>query len=695
MKTGIKNEDQALPVRVRGVGASEERERRTGPHVKQIALVVRHFSESGGGLERYTVGLARTLLAAGWAVTVVCRSSDMPPLPHLTVRRVAASRTPRFLAPIFFHRAAQVEIARQTFDVVVALSPTYPADLYRMGDGVIADWVSRQAQTKIGRWLRCVFRPVRFSNLYLEQQILSGGSRRLIANSHLCRRQAESIYGVPPDRIEGIHNGVDLATFHPGVKTARSEIRKEHGISDDAPLLLFAAMNFKRKGLSELIQSLPRLRSDFPGLHLIVAGKERAAPYQGQARTLGVAETITFVGPVKMAPYYGAADLFVLPTHSDPFANVCLEAMACGLPVVTTRENGAAELIEEGENGATVPHASDIDALAGAIRSMLRDPRGAGVRAAETARGYSLISQGKKFVDACQRMADDRLPLETMGGTSLMTVHRDFIPVLKQSGLLSFDAVMATTMGQVIKSIPARTINRLTLPPHNDLFYLKRHRSPSAWARIWKRRPSEGQGEWKQIVAFHAAGLPTMTPVAAGERRTFFSDESFLMTRSLDGYVSLEKWVPSVLASQSPLQQARMKRRLIDPLATLTHKMHQAGFYHRDFYLTHLLIKEGWNGEEEIDLRIIDLQRVIRPIWFVGHWRIKDIAALHYSTPAQLFTRRERLRFYLTYLGCSERPNRRFLRAVEQKAKRIDAHSMKIYARRDARRRLGLDPTQP
>jgi UDP-glucose:(heptosyl)LPS alpha-1,3-glucosyltransferase len=669
-----------------------ERERRTGPHVKQAALIVRHFYESGGGLERYTVGLARILLAEGWAVTVVCSASDVAPLPHLAVRQVSASRTPRFLAPIFLHRAAQAELSKQPFDLVVALSPTYPADLYRMGDGVIADWVARQAKTKIGRFLRCLLRPVWFSNLHLERRILSGGSRRLIANSHLCRRQAEEIYGVPPDRIETIHNGVDLSLFHPGVKSARTEIRKKHQIADDASLLLFAAMNFKRKGLGELIQSLPQLRSSFPTLHLIVAGKDRTAPYRRQARALGVTEAITFAGPItQIAPYYGAADLFVLPTHGDPFANVCLEAMACGLPVVTTRENGAAELIEEGKNGATVAHPAEIDALAGAIGSMLRDADAAGHRAAETARGYSLISQGKRFVDACQRIAEDRLPLSTMGGTPPITLHRDFIPVLKRAGLLSFDAIIATTVGQVIKSIPARSITRLTLPPDQETFYLKRHRSPSAWARAWRRRPSEGPGEWNQIVAFHRAGIPTMTPVAVGERRTVSSDESFLMTRGLDGYVSLEKWVPSVLATRPKAQQDWMKRRLIDPLAALTHKMHQAGFYHRDFYLTHLLLKEGWEGEGEMDLRIIDLQRVIRHPWFATRWQIKDLAGLHYSTPAPLFTRRERLRFYLTYLGRGRRPDRRFLRAIERKARRMDAHSVKLYAKRAARRPFGLE----
>ena len=129
-------------------------------------------------------------------------------------------------------------------------------------------------------------------------------------------------------------------------------LHRQFGISPDRPILLFVGSGFQRKGLPAILKALTLLT--FPA-HLIVVGKERLSPYQRLAKKLGVDSSVTFIGPISdVAPYYMGANLFIFPTVYEPFSNVCIEAMAAGLPVVTSRINGASEVLVEGENGYIV-----------------------------------------------------------------------------------------------------------------------------------------------------------------------------------------------------------------------------------------------------------------------------------------------------------------------------------------------------
>ena len=155
----------------------------------------------------------------------------------------------------------------------------------------------------------------------------------------------------PEDRIWVVYNGVDRERFNPGLAEkyrdpVRAELRPEPEVNR---CFLFVGSGYARKGLAELIQALKYC----PG-KLLVTGRDKAGPYKSLAHKCGAADRVKFLGPrPDVERLYASADVFVLPTLYDPFANVCLEAMASGLPVVTTKETGAAEVIEPGVNGYT------------------------------------------------------------------------------------------------------------------------------------------------------------------------------------------------------------------------------------------------------------------------------------------------------------------------------------------------------
>jgi heptose I phosphotransferase len=189
------------------------------------------------------------------------------------------------------------------------------------------------------------------------------------------------------------------------------------------------------------------------------------------------------------------------------------------------------------------------------------------------------------------------------------------------------------------------------------------------------------------IQAFHQSGIPTITPVAAGERRSGHGYESFLMTEELEGFRSLEALVPARYAP--PLDRAALaeKRGMIRRLADLTRRVHGAGFNHRDWYLCHIFVRQEADGTWH--LRVLDLQRVDRRRWLRRRWIIKDLAALNYSAPLGVVTAKDRVRFLKVYLDDSNalRNHRALIRAIVRKTERIRRHDARLKRKRQVSQR--------
>jgi UDP-glucose:(heptosyl)LPS alpha-1,3-glucosyltransferase len=178
-------------------------------------------------------------------------------------------------------------------------------------------------------------------------------------------------YPIPPEKVFVAYNGVDTVKFRPEkAGKARAEVRARYGYGDE-PVALFVGSGFGRKGLTAVIKALPVVKTisqDINRLRLLVVGKDDPGPYMRLAARLSVADKVTFAGATtRPEEFYGAADIFVLPTKYDPFSNATLEAMACGLPVVTTSQNGVAELIADGEDGFVIKDPDDFTALAATL----------------------------------------------------------------------------------------------------------------------------------------------------------------------------------------------------------------------------------------------------------------------------------------------------------------------------------------
>jgi teichuronic acid biosynthesis glycosyltransferase TuaC len=166
--------------------------------------------------------------------------------------------------------------------------------------------------------------------------------------------------GARAEHIEVVGNGVDLEKFKP---IARGSARAELGLPADARVLVAVGGLVERKGFHRVIEILPELLKQFPDLHYVVVGGaspegDMGEALRGQARRLGLEARVRFTGPMapeRLCGPLSAADVFVLATRNEGWANVFLEAMACGLPVVTTDVGGNAEVVCSPELGTIVP----------------------------------------------------------------------------------------------------------------------------------------------------------------------------------------------------------------------------------------------------------------------------------------------------------------------------------------------------
>jgi glycosyltransferase involved in cell wall biosynthesis len=200
------------------------------------------------------------------------------------------------------------------------------------------------------------------------------GADRVFAVSESLRRIALAI-GVSPDRVLTVGNGVDAERFRP---QPRERSRESLGIPPDAKVLVTVGGLVERKGFHRVIECLPSLRQSFPDLrYLIVGGPgpegDFSATLHEQVRRLGLTGSVSFLGalaPERVCEALSAADLFVLSTRNEGWANVLLEAMACGLPVIATDVGGNAEVVCDDRLGTIVPF-GNAPRLEAAIRQGL------------------------------------------------------------------------------------------------------------------------------------------------------------------------------------------------------------------------------------------------------------------------------------------------------------------------------------
>ena len=318
-----------------------------------IGFVRRGFSPSGGA-EAYLRRVAGALVAAGHEATLFT-TEDWPEKEWAFGRIICIGEE----GPIAFADELERSDPRKHCDLLVSLERVWRCDFFRAGDGVHRAWLERKAQfeTKLTKIVRH-FNRKHDAILRLEKALLgNGGARRVIANSAMVRDEIVRHYGFADDAIDLIRNGVRVSDFGPAPRK-RAAARAQLRIGVDEIAVLFLGSGWERKGLRFAIGAIEKMRDQ--RMRLLVAGRGNQRKYRSS--------NVTFLGEIEDVRLpLAAADIFILPTVYDPFSNASLEAMAAGLPVITTRSNGCSEIIESKVHGSVVDCPNDVNALSAAL----------------------------------------------------------------------------------------------------------------------------------------------------------------------------------------------------------------------------------------------------------------------------------------------------------------------------------------
>jgi len=387
----------------------------------KIGFQIERLDPARGGAETYVHRFARTLLGAGHEVHLFAEEFASAPegaVAHIVMRR-GLTRSEKDWR---FARACGRAARRANLDVTVAVGRTFGGNVLqphggtllgsrRQNHALIRDPVARAMKRIFDR-----FSPRLRTQRWIEaRQYAAFPPPEVVAISRMIRRDMQQFHHVPDERLHLVYNGVDLERFSPATCEARrAEARKAWRLADDETCFLIVAHNFRLKGVRELIEAAALL--DRTGSwRVVVVGRARPSPYLAAAERLGCVDRLLFPGAMAdVTAAYAASDVYVQPTWYDPCSLVVLEALACGRPVITTRLNGASELMEDGREGLLLDSPAEVDRLADAMQRLLARGRrtAMGLAARWTAEQHSLERNFREMMTVFERALERKEALK-------------------------------------------------------------------------------------------------------------------------------------------------------------------------------------------------------------------------------------------------------------------------------------------
>jgi len=370
----------------------------------KVALVCKKYSLKEGGLERYTYFLSRELIRAGHEVHIFANIWQEEP--GAIIHRVPVVRLSSPAKNLSFAFFANRALSKMKFDIIHSMERIFYQDIFRVSDGINPVQMQQKHPNPVVRFIKKIG-PRRIALSYLEHKIfVDKGCKIVMTNSELVKKNIIEHYKVDPENIVVIYNGVDTSRFNTRVKEKfRSSLREKYGVKKEELVLIFVSNNFKLKRLDLVLEAMASLKNN--KIRLFVIGADNHRTYQRWANNNSLGKQVLFFGlKSNIEKYYAGSDIFVLPTLYDAFANVCLEAMACGLPIITTNFNGAADLISDNKNGYILK-TQKADELAARIKALepLSNRTRMGDNAAAKAAYFTMEKHVTKVLELYERVS--------------------------------------------------------------------------------------------------------------------------------------------------------------------------------------------------------------------------------------------------------------------------------------------------
>lgn len=313
---------------------------------RRIAIMLPRFSRYGG-VEQFGYNLAETLARRGHAVDFICNRQDADAPCGVHIRKVRRIGPFKILKVLSFALLAEKQRRRGNYDCTIGLGKTLRQDIMRVGGGPAKKYRqcmenAHQGLARLRLKLRHTLYPHHIFDHWLETKRYRPDVR-IVAVSHMMRAYVAECFGL--ENIDIIYNKPDFTRFHPPTEEERGRAREHYGIAPETLAIGHAGTNYAIKGTGHLLRALALLPEAY---HLYVAGGRKHDALDQLAATLGVAQRVHFLGRVNDMPVFlQAMDMFALPTFFDPCSNAVVEALATGLPTLSSIYNGSSYFLPD------------------------------------------------------------------------------------------------------------------------------------------------------------------------------------------------------------------------------------------------------------------------------------------------------------------------------------------------------------
>jgi UDP-glucose:(heptosyl)LPS alpha-1,3-glucosyltransferase len=453
---------------------------------------------------------------------------------------------------------------------------------------------------------------------------------QILLIAHQQKEEFQKHYQTSDSRFHLLPPGIDKSRMAPdNAIEIRQQKRKEWNINSNDLLLLLIGSGFKTKGLDRALLAIAALPEEIKNrTQLFIIGQDHTEHFQKQAQQYNIVQQVKFLGGRHdVAEFLLAADLLLHPAYHENTGTVLLEALAAGLPVLTTAVCGYAHYIEESRAGIVFPSPFQQNDFNQKLAEILTANQ-ARLQWQQNALNYTktadIYSMPQRAVDCLEA----------------------FLPVLDCShDQVKFNYHMQL-QGKIFRQVKDRSTQEITLAEKK--YFIKQH-TGVGWKEIFKnllqgRLPIlSAKNEWQAITYLNSLNVSVPKIIAYGcQGLNPATKKSFLVTEALSNTISLEdlciKWIKN-------RPKLHFKRALIDKVATIARLLHDNGVNHRDFYLCHFLL----DLQDDSCLYLIDLHRAQIRKSLPLRWRIKDLAGLYFSAKDIGLTSRDLLRFIKTY----------------------------------------------
>ncbi|MBU0480483.1 MAG: glycosyltransferase family 4 protein [Proteobacteria bacterium] len=385
--------------------------------VHSIAFALDKFGRYAGGAESYALALAESFVKKGWEVHLFAQEWDGYPEQAIFHRIVVPKYLPAWLKMLVFAFKHRKMVLATGLDVVVGFGNTIYMNVYQTHGGVHRYSTARKCfsiENPLLRLLKRFFILLSMKDKmrnWIESSPFRLSLRpRIIAISQMVIDDFATAFKVPSSEVDLVYNGIDLDRFNPVVRRKyRGPLRAELDVGEREVLFLFLSYTLRKKGLFVLLSAAAILQRKHKGrFKVVVVGRKPGNRIMARVKKMNLDDIVIFPGPTTTPEvYFANADVFVLPTYYDTCSLVTIEAMACGVPAITTEYNGAAGIIDSGVDGHVIMHPPEAEELS-AVMSVYLDSKTLdemSFRAAGKAQAYSSKKNHEEVIRICSEVA--------------------------------------------------------------------------------------------------------------------------------------------------------------------------------------------------------------------------------------------------------------------------------------------------